>query len=238
MKTIYLPAGTEYVCVAELLRCVYQTGRDGVYEVYESEAGELELRMKGCAPSKNEMKTQFNAFCKRESIEPTSQIDRWEKNYTGKGLQDGMYEVTVTEAERFAAPFRVSFQVEGPAQTAATPVPAVDVGASGDVEPDKAGPLPLTTGDIAFCFAGLSWNEQEWKKPLGDKPKWLSACIAIPAVRGVSESRWNPVLIGASLVRVRHVKPKSVRAKFQTHPLLKPWLDEWKTYEADNLSAD
>lgn len=116
--------------------------------------------------------------------------------------------------------------------------PVVATGASGGVKPDKAGPLPLTTGDIAFCFAGLSWNEQEWKKPLGDKPKWLSACIAIPAVRGVSESRWNPVLIGASLVRVRHVKPKSVRAQFQTQPLLKPWLDEWKTYEADNLSAD
>ena len=140
MKTIYLPAGTEYVCVAELLRCVYQTGRDGVYEVYESDAGELELRMKGCAPSKNEMKTQFNAFCKRESIEPTSQIDRWEKNYTGEGLQDGMYEVTVTEAERFAAPFRVSFQVEGPAQTAVTPAPVEAVGASDDVEPDNAEP--------------------------------------------------------------------------------------------------
>ena len=166
MKTIYLPAGTEYVCVAELLRCVYQTGRDGVYEVYESEAGELELRMKGCAPSKNEMKTQFNAFCKRESIEPTSQIDRWEKNYTGEGLQDGMYEVTVTEAERFAAPFRVSFQVEGPAQTAATPVPAVAVGASGDVEPDKAEPAKPLQRTAAQDSAILCEIEKQGYDPL------------------------------------------------------------------------
>ena len=35
------------------------------------------------------------------------------------------------------------------------------------------GPLPLTTGDIAFCFDGIRWNEQQWRKPLGDKPKWL-----------------------------------------------------------------
>ena len=124
-----------------------------------------------------------------------------------------------------------------PEQSRATPAPVV-TDQTVAVEPAKVGPLPLTTGDIAFCFAGLRWNEQKWKKPLGDKPKWLLACIAIPAVRGVSESRWNPVLIGASLVRAGHTKPKSVRAKFQTQPLLKPWLDEWKTYEADNLPAD
>ena len=102
-----------------------------------------------------------------------------------------------------------------------------------------AGPLPLTTGDIAFCFAGLRWKtETEWKKPLGDKPKWLEACIVIPGERGVSETRWSPVCIGAALVRAGHGKPNSVRAKFQTEPLLKPWLDEWKTYEADNFDSN
>lgn len=115
----------------------------------------------------------------------------------------------------------------------------VTASACDGAEPAKTGPLPLTTGDIAFCFAGLRWGtEEKWKKPLGDKPKWLAACIVIPAVRGVSETRWSPVCIGAALVRDGHAKPNSVRAKFQTQPLLKPWLDEWKTYEADNLSAD
>ena len=148
-------------------------------------------------------------------------------------------EITQAEFQALKAEYGITPAIEPQATTPSpAPVPVAATNASGGMEPAKAGPLPLTTGDVAFCFAGLSWNEQEWKKPLGDKPKWLSACIAIPAVRGVSESRWNPVLIGASLVRVRHVKPKSVRAKFQTQPLLKPWLDEWKTYEADNLSAD
>ena len=112
---------------------------------------------------------------------------------------------------------------------------AVDEPGSG--EPDRAGPLPLTTGDIAFCFAGLRWDEQQWKKPLGDKPKWLQVCIAIPGARGISETRWNPVLIGAALIREGHAKSNSVRAKFQTVHLLQPWLETWKTYEADNFQA-
>jgi hypothetical protein len=118
-----------------------------------------------------------------------------------------------------------------PEQEAATP---------GVVEPDKAGPLPLTTSDIAHCFAGLKWEtEQAWKKPLGDIPKWLKPCIAIPGVRGASETRWNPVSIGAALVRSGE-KLNSVRGRFQssrfTH-LLGPWLEEWKTYEADNFDT-
>ena len=109
-------------------------------------------------------------------------------------------------------------------------------------EPDDrvrfAGPAPLTTSDIAFCFDGLHWDEARWKKPLGDKPKWLQACIAIPARRGVSETRWNPVLIGAALVHGERVGVRSVRGKFQTQPLLAEWLDAWKTYEADNFDND
>lgn len=120
-----------------------------------------------------------------------------------------------------------------------TPIPAAPVvtaGAPGGVEPAKA--EPLTTGDIAFCFAGLRWDEKQWKKPLGDKPKWLSTCIAIPGERGVRETRWNPVHIGAALVRRGHVKANSVRARFQTQSLLTPWLDEWKTYEAAYLDTE
>lgn len=125
-----------------------------------------------------------------------------------------------------------------PAQTATTQA-VVPVDSSDGVEPVNAGPLSLTTGDIAFCFAGLRWKtEKEWKKPLGDKPKWLAACIVIPGVQGVSETRWSPVCIGAALVRGGHAKTNSVRAKFQTQSLLTPWLDEWKTYEADNLDTE
>lgn len=105
------------------------------------------------------------------------------------------------------------------------------------VESGNNGPLPLTTGDIAFCFDGIRWNEQQWRKPLGDKPKWLQSCVAIPGQRGVSETRWNPVLIAAALVHDGHAQARSIRAKFQTKPLLKDWLEAWKTYEADNFGT-
>ena len=105
------------------------------------------------------------------------------------------------------------------------------------VESGNNGPLPLTTGDIAFCFDGIRWNEQQWRKPLGDKPKWLQSCVAIPGQRGVSETRWNPVLIAAALVHDGHAQARSIRAKFQTKPQLKDWLEAWKTYEADNFGT-
>lgn len=131
------------------------------------------------------------------------------------------------------------FETEASPVLAAAVLPGAEMadGASDGVEPDETGPLPLTTGDIAFCFAGLRWDEQKWKKPLGDKPKWLAVCIAIPGVRGVSETRWNPVLIGAALVRGGHAKQNSIRARFQTKPRLAEWLDAWKTYEADEVPA-
>lgn len=98
-------------------------------------------------------------------------------------------------------------------------------------------PLPLTTGDIAFCFDGIRWNEQAWKKPLGDKPKWLQGCVAIPGRKGVSETRWNPVLIAAALVHNGHAQARSIRARFQSKPQLQPWREAWKTYEADNFDT-
>jgi hypothetical protein len=98
-------------------------------------------------------------------------------------------------------------------------------------------PPPLTTTDVAVCFGDLKWSSAEWKKPLGDKPVWLSKCLVVAGERGVRETRWNPVLIGAALVQQGHVKANSVRARFQTKDPLKPWLDEWKTYEADHLDS-
>ena len=117
-----------------------------------------------------------------------------------------------------------------PAATVGAPAPAP---AEADV-----GPLPLTTGNIAFCFSGLRYTEAKWKKPLGDKPKWLEACVAIPGLQGVRETRWDPVCIGGALVRNGHVNARNVRAKFQSQPMLALWLDAWKTYEAGYIESD
>ena len=85
-----------------------------------------------------------------------------------------------------------------------TPAPVGAVGASGGVMPDKAGPLPLTTGDIAFCFAGLRCKtEEEWKDLIGKGRVWVERCLIQPGTRGRggAPKLWNPVCIGAALVR-------------------------------------
>jgi hypothetical protein len=99
-------------------------------------------------------------------------------------------------------------------------------------------PSPLTSSDIAFSFAGIKWPEEKWKKPLSDVPKWLANCLHTRGQRGVSSNLWNPVYIGAALVSKEFAKANSVRARFQTKPALQPWLEIWKTYEANNFSTD
>lgn len=105
-------------------------------------------------------------------------------------------------------------------------------------EDDDDEPAPLTTGDIAHCFAGLkNWDEKRWKKELGSPNKWLKACQHRPGTRGRGgiESTWFPIDIGDALVRKFGVKVNSVRGRFQSKALLEPWCEAWKTYEAENF---
>gem|GEM_PF-852230 len=79
-------------------------------------------------------------------------------------------------------------------------------------------PMPLTTGNIAFCFAGLKdWDEQRWKRELGSPDVWLKNCQHTPGTRGKGglESTWLPITIGDALVRRFNVKVTSVRGRFQ-----------------------
>ena len=101
-----------------------------------------------------------------------------------------------------------------------------------------AGPLPLSTGDIAYCFAGLRWDESGWRNVLGNNRKWLLECLVVQGVRGKAPRQWNPVLIGAKLVVREEVPTNRVRARFQKQLRLKPWLDTWETYEAECIDTD
>lgn len=166
-------------------------------------------------------------------------IQQLEKRY---GLRPDALEArqSIEHAHADAEAYDAGWRKQMVNRLLAAPVnaPIETKGTPDDAEPAAGGPRPLTTGDIAFSFDGLHWTVEKWKKPLGDKPKWLRACIVIPGARGTSETRWNPVLIGAALVQQGHANIRSVRAKFQTVPLLKPWLDAWKTYEADNFDSN
>lgn len=140
---------------------------------------------------------------------------------------------------------------EPPAQTSPQPAPAQQevpepvqanqsdrpTNAGDCLPPAKTSPLlPPTTSDIAAAFDALKWTSEAWKKNLSNKPKWLNACIAIPGKQGTHETRWNPVQIGAELIRKGYAKPNQVRARFQKeHSPIKAWLEDWKDYEATYL---
>lgn len=115
-----------------------------------------------------------------------------------------------------------------------------DVQAEEKDPPQTAICLPgLSTSDIAHCFAGLHWEtEEQWKKPLGDKPKWLAVCITMRGQRGGIETHWDPVRLGAALARDKGIRVKTVRARFQTNHLLKPYLSAWSAYEEEYFSEE
>lgn len=120
----------------------------------------------------------------------------------------------------------------------AEPKSAAPVVAESTSDASAMNPPPVATGNIAYAFDGLrNWNERAWKDTLGSPPKWLEACIVLRGQRGIREHRWNPVLIGDALVRSGHAQARSVRARFQSMPQLKDWLEAWKTYEADNFDT-
>jgi len=148
-----------------------------------------------------------------------------------------LLEKAIEAGELALLPFGSKLPVQvGSEPQAAAPAPVVTGSASNAPEMT---PSPVATGHVAFAFDGLrGWNERAWKDNLGSPPKWLDSCIAIRGQQGIREHHWNPVLIGAALVRNGHAKQNSIRARFQTKPQLRDWLEEWKTYEADYLDND
>lgn len=109
------------------------------------------------------------------------------------------------------------------------------------VDSGGSGPPPLTTGDIAHSFAGLHWKtEEEWKTVLGKGRRWVERCAVSSGTRGRggAPKLWNPVYLGSALVKRNHVQIRSVRAKFQTVPVLKPWLEAWEAHAAANFDTE
>ncbi len=104
------------------------------------------------------------------------------------------------------------------AQTA-TPAPVV---AASD------GPAPLTTNQIAVCFAGFhDWDHDKWKQNLQSPSPWLLKCQQRPGSQGGCEGTWFPLLIAEALDK-KH--PKKIRlalhARFKKQEPLKPWFEQ------------
>lgn len=102
-------------------------------------------------------------------------------------------------------------------------------------------PEPLSTSEMAFCFAELyKRNEDQWMKALGKvkSTQWLGPSVHTPGRRGRGQpgTLWNPVELGAALVENGHETLKSVRSRFQTKPALIPWLPLWRDCEDERFS--
>lgn len=118
--------------------------------------------------------------------------------------------------------------------------PVVADSASSGVEPDKAGPLPLTTNDIANCFSGFrEWDVRRWKAELGSPDKWLQACQHRKGIRGKGgyESTWWPVQIAVALANKDQKSARHLRARFKRFEQLSPWLDELEINIPDNSDS-
>ena len=102
----------------------------------------------------------------------------------------------------------------------------------------QTGPQPLTTSEIAECFCGFKWKtSKEGRTALGKKPAWLKGCIASPGIQGRLQIRWYPVELGAKLVVNGYTSAQQIRSRFRSLPRLEEWLELWKDYEADYLTA-
>lgn len=105
---------------------------------------------------------------------------------------------------------------------------------------DKRSTPSLPTSDVAHCFAGLRWNEVEWRRILGKQPAWLKRSVVRPGQRGRREIEWDPVFVGSALVRHERaaVKVNQVRARFQTIAKLAPWRDQWRDHETEYFPSE
>ena len=242
MKTIYRD-NADRLSVADAKRLILKTlPPETSAEVYArvDENGEIDFEgpvdvkeVHGVQIYANYIDRDFLPTCEQLNIQPRMKYRPVFTDYNGDVSRDTMYTIAHDEFVGIAELFGL-LVVKGEAPEQADTQPQ----AAPVVQAPASEPPPVTTGDIAYAFDGLrKWNEKAWKDTLGSPPKWLQACIVIRGQRGVRETRWSPVLIGAALVSSGHAKPNSIRAKFQTVHQLKPWLDAWKTYEADYLDS-
>lgn len=242
MPTIFR-RNTERLTVAEAKRLILgalpqehgggsvfgRVGPDGEV-VWDGESLKLVAAAEAHAPF---LDRDFLELCKGLGFEPHMMFSPAIGGYSGNPEDDNAYMLTHAQFVKLAESYSLTVEIglnEEVTQEAETPASKRE---------GVDGPLPLTTSDIAFCFDGLGWDEMGWRRPLGDKPKWLEPCLVVQGIQGKSERRWNPVAIAAALLHrgYRGVSEKSLRARFQTRPQLKPWLDAWRTYEADYLDT-
>ena len=126
--------------------------------------------------------------------------------------------------------------------------PVVAGGASGSVEADKTGPVPveqgLSTKDIAHAFDGVNgWDVERWPRNLSAS-KWLHPARVAIGRAGGAPSLWSPVMLAQLMhdrVKGKREKEKLMKAfnsRFTLNPALGPWRDAFNEYFATYCATD
>lgn len=127
---------------------------------------------------------------------------------------------------------------EPPAQTSPQPAPApqedpeqVQANQSDKQTIDGDCLPPVTTGELAAAFAGLKgWDEDTWNDRLGaaSSKQWMLKARLSAGTKGRNgtPATWNPMILAMELYKMAPSTGRSILARFQTRPVLKPWLDQ------------
>ena len=126
-------------------------------------------------------------------------------------------------------------------------VPVVADSSFGEVELDKAGPVPveqgLLTKDIAVCFGDCYYSANNWPKRLSGTA-WLKTARIGRGEIGRASAIWNPL----TLAQLMHHRTKGDKAKqnlmntlnsrFTRNPALGLWRDAFNEYFATYCTTD
>lgn len=134
MKTILLPLGTERVTVADLFRRMLALPQDGMLDVFTDSNDEIvEIRATGGGrPWGSEIQGEFRKFCQFKGVIPICAVTPWSNDYTGEGLQNGIYSISVDEFRMFAKPYEIEISCESELTPAAGKFEAVPVTQAGE----------------------------------------------------------------------------------------------------------
>lgn len=84
----------------------------------------------------------------------------------------------------------------------------------------------LSKNSIIVIFDGLYWKSDQWKRNLGDVPKWLECALVLKGSRPKRVSHtWNPVLIGIALIESQNIDLRKLDKVFKS---LDDWNEEWQ----------
>lgn len=113
MKTILLSSDTKRVTVADMFRRMLALPNDGVMDVFTDSNDEIvEIRASGGRPWISEIQGEFLKFCQFKGVVPICAVTPWSNDYTGEGLQNGMYSISVDEFRMFAQPYEIEISYE------------------------------------------------------------------------------------------------------------------------------